>query len=189
LIASFTGFAPINDPAITILVSLDSPVGLHEGGEVAAPVFKRIAEQVLGYLDVPRDVPLDPKLLQAAYHRSGEADSSSLEDFTPGDFSSQPDAPEPTAKSTTAKQETPAVTVALDEGGDIPVPDFTGKTMREATEMCLQLGMEPVFVGSGLAVDQAPAPGAKVRREAKISVRFGADPPARRARPVSESRR
>src|SRR5215467_9378959 len=62
LIASFSGFAPINDPAVTILVSLDSPVGEHEGGQVAAPVFKRIAEQVLPYLDVPRDVPLSPKL-------------------------------------------------------------------------------------------------------------------------------
>ncbi len=69
LIASFTGFAPINNPAITILVSLDSPVGLHEGGMVAAPVFKRIAEQVLPYLDVPRDVPAgqaDAGLLQKA---------------------------------------------------------------------------------------------------------------------------
>src|ERR1041384_2448672 len=33
LIASFTGFAPINDPAVTILVSLDSPVGEHERSE------------------------------------------------------------------------------------------------------------------------------------------------------------
>src|SRR6266850_438963 len=56
LIASFTGFAPINNPAVTILVSLDSPVGEHEGGQVAAPVFRRIAEQVLPHLDVPRDV-------------------------------------------------------------------------------------------------------------------------------------
>jgi len=43
------------------LVSLDSPVGQHEGGQVAAPVFKRIAEQVLAYLNVPRDVPLSPQ--------------------------------------------------------------------------------------------------------------------------------
>ncbi len=43
-IASFTGFAPISNPAVSVLVSLDSPVGLHEGGMVAAPVFKRIAE-------------------------------------------------------------------------------------------------------------------------------------------------
>ena len=61
-IASFTGFAPVNNPAVTILVSLDSPMGLHEGGQVSAPVFKRIAEQVLPYLDVPRDVPLNHEI-------------------------------------------------------------------------------------------------------------------------------
>jgi beta-lactam-binding protein with PASTA domain len=72
-----------------------------------------------------------------------------------------------------AENPQPAVTVALDEGGDIAVPDFAGKTMRDVTEMCLRLGLEPVLVGSGLAVDAAPASGAKVRRGAKITVRFG----------------
>jgi len=174
LIASFSGFAPINDPAVTILVSLDSPVGEHEGGQVAAPVFKRIAEQVLPYLDVPRDVPVSPKLIQAAYQRSDREDESSLSDFTPVDFSAQPDQTPP-AESVERKalNPQPAVTVALDEGGDIAVPDFRGKTMRDVTEMCLRLGLEPVLVGSGLAVDVAPELGAKVRRGAKITVRFG----------------
>ena len=58
LIASFVGFAPINNPAVTILVQLDSPIGAHEGGSVAAPVFKRIAEQVLAYRNVPHDIPV-----------------------------------------------------------------------------------------------------------------------------------
>src|SRR6266446_3353768 len=93
LIASFTGFAPINDPAVTILVSLDSPVGQHEGGQVAAPVFKRIAEQVLPHLDVPRDVPIGPWLVKAAYKNREISDSAALEDFTPTDFSGQPDQP------------------------------------------------------------------------------------------------
>lgn len=58
-IASFTGFAPINNPAITVLVILDSPsVGSHEGGMAAAPVFSRVAQQVLGYLNVPHDIEL-----------------------------------------------------------------------------------------------------------------------------------
>src|SRR5437764_7006392 len=82
LIASFTGFAPISNPAVTILVSLDSPVGQHEEGQVAAPVFKRVAEQVLPYLDVPRDVPIGPRLVQAAYRNRDASDSSVLEDFT-----------------------------------------------------------------------------------------------------------
>jgi cell division protein FtsI (penicillin-binding protein 3) len=56
-IASFSGFAPVNNPAITVTVILDSPVGAHHhGGDVAAPVFSRIAQQVLEYLDIPHDV-------------------------------------------------------------------------------------------------------------------------------------
>jgi membrane peptidoglycan carboxypeptidase len=173
LIASFTGFAPINDPAVTILVSLDSPVGLHEGGQVAAPVFKRIAEQILPYLDVPRDVPLSPKLLQASYKHPEADESATLEDFTPVDFAAQPDQPPAQGKNSQPEPAKPSVTVALDEGGDIAVPDLRGRTMRDVTEMCLRLGLEPVLVGSGLAVDEAPADGAKVRRGAKITVRFG----------------
>jgi cell division protein FtsI (penicillin-binding protein 3) len=57
-VASFIGFSPVNTPAITIAVILDSPVGLHQGGQVCAPVFKRIAEQVLEYLHVPQDLDL-----------------------------------------------------------------------------------------------------------------------------------
>jgi len=57
-VASFAGFAPINNPAITVAVILDSAVGLHQGGQVCAPVFHRIAQQVLEYLHVPHDVEL-----------------------------------------------------------------------------------------------------------------------------------
>src|SRR6185437_4312426 len=57
-IASFVGFTPLNDPAIVVLVELDSPRGGHEGGAVAGPAFKRIAERVLPYLGVPHDVPV-----------------------------------------------------------------------------------------------------------------------------------
>ena len=181
LIASFTGFTPINDPAVTILVSLDSPVGQHEGGQVAAPVFKRIAEQVLAYLNVPRDVPLSPKLMQASYKNSDAEETASLEDFTPVDFAAQPDPLPALEKNSQPESAKPSVTVALDEGGDIAVPDFHGKTMRDVTEMCLTLGLEPVLVGSGLAVDEVPADGAKVRRGAKITVRFGTPEEAAKA--------
>jgi cell division protein FtsI (penicillin-binding protein 3) len=187
LIASFTGFAPINDPAVTILVSLDSPVGQHEGGQVAAPVFKRIAEQVLPYLDVARDTPLNPKLIQASYKRNEADENATLEDFTPVDFAALPDAPPAHENNTSAAAA--SVTVALDEGGDIAVPDFRGKTMRDVTEECLRLGLEPVLVGSGLAVEEAPQDGAKVRRGAKITVRFGTpEEAAKSAKPAAKKR-
>jgi cell division protein FtsI (penicillin-binding protein 3) len=189
LIASFTGFAPINNPAVTILISLDSPVGLREGGQVAAPVFKRIAEQVLSYLDVPRDVPLNPRLIQATYKRQMAGEATALEDFSPTDFSGQPDAP-PTASNQAEpepKSHAPEVAMAADEGGDISVPDFSGKTMREVTEMCLHLGLEPLLVGSNLAVEQHPEAGTQVWRGAKVTVQFGT-PPAKSAKAHRRSR-
>ncbi len=188
LIASFTGFAPINNPVVTILVSLDSPVGPHEGGMVAAPVFKRIAEQVLPYLEVPRDVPLNPRLIQAAYKRQDAVEESSLEDFTAADFSAQPEdtggdaAPVKAAKP---KPRVAEVMMGADEGGEITVPDFSGKTMREVTQTCLRLGLDPVLVGSNLATDQSPAEGSKVKRGARITVQFGTPPPQK---PASSAR-
>jgi cell division protein FtsI (penicillin-binding protein 3) len=175
-VASFTGFTPINNPAVTILVSIDSPVGLHEGGPVAAPVFKRIAEQVLPYLDVPRDVQLNPRLIQAAYKKQA-ADEASLDDFTPTDFSGQPEEAANESNQETVPLRSERVLqeiTAVDEaGGDIAVPDFSGKTMREVSEMCLRLGLEPVLVGSNLATDQTPAAGVHVRCGAKVTVQFG----------------
>jgi cell division protein FtsI (penicillin-binding protein 3) len=73
-IASFAGFAPVNNPAVTVAVILDSPVGPHQGGQVAAPVFQRITQQVLGYLNVPHDVPVPTtqQLLLAARKTKAE---------------------------------------------------------------------------------------------------------------------
>ena len=60
-IGSFAGFAPVNNPQIVVTVILDSAVGLHQGGQVSAPVFTRISQQVLEYLHVPHDLPLAPR--------------------------------------------------------------------------------------------------------------------------------
>jgi len=180
VIASFTGFAPINNPAVTILVSIDSPAGYpHDGATVSAPVFKSIAEQVLPYLDVPRDVPLSPRLLQTAYQARRETDDASLDDLTPVDFSAQSEQTEESAKPAASKvieQKPPEMTLAVDEGGDIAVPDFAGKTMREITEVCLRLGLDPVLVGSGVASEQTPEGGTKVRRGTKVTVEFATAP-------------
>jgi cell division protein FtsI (penicillin-binding protein 3) len=182
VIASFTGFAPINNPAVTILVSIDSPAGLpHDGASVAAPVFKRIAEQLLPYLDVPRDVPLSPQLVQAAYRTKRDTDDTSLDDLPPIDFSAQPEETEEVMKPEAAKSElvkSPEVLMVAEEGGDIVVPDFSGKTMREVIDGCTRLGLDPVLVGSRVAIQQTPAAGVKVRRGTKVTVQFG-DTPAR----------
>jgi len=174
LIASFVGFAPVNNPSVTILVQLDSPVGLHEGGSVAAPVFKRIAEQVLAYRNVPHDIPVAPTTLRAA-RRSQALQASDVSDFDPAQFSAagfsdpQPDA----AHAVVVPASFSATTVELAEGAGISVPDLAGKTVRQVTEICVQLGVKPVLIGTGTVQRQSPEPGAVVRHGASLTFQFG----------------
>jgi cell division protein FtsI/penicillin-binding protein 2 len=80
-VASFAGFAPINDPAITVVVVLDSAVGLHQGGQVSAPVFTRIAQQVLEYLHTPHDIEIPAsRQVLLARNKAGDKD---LEEGSP----------------------------------------------------------------------------------------------------------
>ena len=71
-VASFAGFAPINDPEIVVVVVIDTPIAAttiqREGGWVAAPVFHRIAQQVLEYMHAPHDleIPANRQTLLAA---------------------------------------------------------------------------------------------------------------------------
>jgi cell division protein FtsI/penicillin-binding protein 2 len=53
--ASFVGFAPLPRPHVTILVQIDEPKGTIYGGEVAAPVFQKIAQETLLNLRIPPD--------------------------------------------------------------------------------------------------------------------------------------
>ena len=52
-VASFVGFLPASEPEIGVIVVIDEPHEIHTGGRVAAPVFARIAEQTVRYLNIP----------------------------------------------------------------------------------------------------------------------------------------
>src|ERR1700691_5414580 len=80
-VASLAGFAPLNNPQIVVAVILDSAVGLHQGGQVSAPVFRRVTQQVLEYLHTPHDLPLAPnRQLLLAQAKTKDKD---LEEGTP----------------------------------------------------------------------------------------------------------
>jgi cell division protein FtsI (penicillin-binding protein 3) len=57
-VGSFVGYVPAEDPQLTIAVVIDEPQAEAWGGVVAAPVFKKIAEQVLPYIGVSPRQPV-----------------------------------------------------------------------------------------------------------------------------------
>jgi cell division protein FtsI (penicillin-binding protein 3) len=166
--SSFVGFAPVNNPVISILVVLDSPVGPHHGGEVGGPVFKRVAEQVLAYRDEPHDVPAPSdvetaKNIQAAPRPVSRTDGTS-------------DATQARFQAAVEKTQLPGgapPTVAFGDSPAVVVPSLSGQTVRGVTEQCSRLGLMPSLIGSGVAVEQFPAAGAQVLRGSRVTVRFG----------------
>jgi cell division protein FtsI (penicillin-binding protein 3) len=233
-VASFAGFAPINDPQIAVVVILDSAVGLHQGGQISAPVFQRITQQVLEYLHVQHDVQLpanrqvllarrdvpDASLEESSPDHLGanldlaDADTDTNNDETPairaaakpGAVGAQvvqaaqtargPDRSPPAAPTTTtataaanspveslpdqpsensSAQKLPASgTVVLDvEEGGIEVPSFLGKNLRVAIEAAQDAGLDLDAIGSGVAREQSPLPGAHVAAGSRITVHFG----------------
>jgi cell division protein FtsI (penicillin-binding protein 3) len=66
-VASFVGFAPVNDPAITMVIVMDSPqASMHYGASASAPMFHELAQQILEYLGVPHDQDIKTTVQMAA---------------------------------------------------------------------------------------------------------------------------
>jgi cell division protein FtsI (penicillin-binding protein 3) len=136
-VASFVGYVPASRPALVILASLDSPKGeKNEGGDVAAPLFARVAERALRRLAVPPDdpsrvlramaLPEDGRLRPAAYR-----------------------GPEPAAPR--AEDDEPR-----------RMPDLRGRPAREAAILAARRGLIVELRGSGRVVAQSPDPGAEI---------------------------
>jgi cell division protein FtsI/penicillin-binding protein 2 len=110
-VGSFAGFAPVNNPAITVAVILDSALGLHQGGQISAPVFQRVTQQVLEYLHVPHDVELPAsRQLMLASKKAKADDLAEGSPDHPGDpvdlaessATSVPEQPAPQTRETTS---------------------------------------------------------------------------------------
>ncbi|MFW6131729.1 MAG: peptidoglycan D,D-transpeptidase FtsI family protein [Candidatus Aminicenantaceae bacterium] len=63
--ASFIGFLPLNNPSFSIIVVIDEPKGEYYGGKIAAPVFKKIATQILRYMNIPNKEKLSKGIITA----------------------------------------------------------------------------------------------------------------------------
>jgi cell division protein FtsI (penicillin-binding protein 3) len=173
--SSFVGFAPAEDPAVTILVVIDTPVGAHRGSEVAAPVFRAIAEQTLGYLNVPQDNP--SRWLQAASSAPAGPppdDEDGWAGFPPlvSEWSGAATSPLRKVSLSRPSLREFRETVVLDDSPGVTIPSFSGMGLREVAEQCQRLGLELSVQGSGLAVEQVPSARTRVAPGSSIWVRF-----------------
>jgi membrane peptidoglycan carboxypeptidase len=180
-VASFAGFAPIENPAVVIIVVIDEPAGSYYGGTVAAPVFRAIAENVLPYLGVSPDTEFktpaggDDELARQS-EADGEAASSSAhhaQHSSPESAAQQAMLPQVVERSGRGAGGVREVVYAAATERALLMPDVRGRSVREAARICAQLGLELEAHGDGRAVGQSPAAGARVEAGQTVSVEFG----------------
>ena len=171
-VASFAGYAPARNPKISAVVVVDEPQGPDGGGEVAAPVFRRIVEQILRYESVPSDFPEDGP---------GYTEESEVPTLAPPTTIPPEDVIldqwEVVDASFQGNPGLPTASADPDESGHyapvgIPVPAFYGKSLRQAADDSLRLGLRLQSSGSGVAVAQTPTPGTPVPAGTRVQVQF-----------------
>ncbi len=212
-IASFIGFAPLDDPKVLVYVMVDEP-NYPYGGVVAAPVFAAVMRDVLPYLGIPPTGPaggddrseppseLPPGLTPARPEEQVEVpdllnltveEARSLAGQAGLDLEVQgsgervrsqlPPGGALVPRGTRLRVYTGAGPGVGAVGGLVTVPSLEGKTLREVAQLLGAMGLGLEASGSGLAVWQEPPPGTRLPPGGTVRVRFEPPPGAQELLP------
>ena len=172
-LASFCGFAPVNDPALVGVVMLYDPRGeFYYGGRIAAPLFASVMRRALRQMDVPPSKRL-PRKSQPAQPLANDL----LADFVEGRAES-PEASEPLelAQNLAAPERVQPSEMRTETRSEKVAPDMRGLTMREALSLASSLEIEIEATGSGIAQEQFPEPKETLAQGQPLRLRFGLAP-------------
>jgi penicillin-binding protein 2 len=168
-IGSFVGFAPVKNPAVVIIVVIDEPQGAYHGGDVAAPVFREIAEQILPDLSVSPDTQIKPG--PEAIAQSFSPAPQKLRDEQTQTAAREATMPQVAARSFSGQTKEVVFAVATKRAA--LMPDLRGQSVRDVARTCQQLGLRLEARGEGHAMRQTPEPGAEVDPGLVVRVDFG----------------
>ena len=166
--ASFVGFVPAEKPRLVVAVVLDEPMIGRYGGDLAGPVFRRVAEASLRHLGVP------PSNVQAKV--KGVAKNADAEAASAAAALAATAAKVEAAEAEGDKPATTTVTAANVIGPPAPngikVPDAVGMGARSAMKAIGAAGLVPVVEGTGRLVRQIPVAGAQVPKGSPVRLVF-----------------
>ncbi len=162
-VASFAGFAPIDNPEIACIVSIDEPRGAYHGGDAAAPVFARVVADALHILGVPPED--DPRSnLVAGDFRVYDLPSSVTDSYVAQSADARPSLD--VAQSAAEQQTAPR------EYASVVVPDLTGRGIRDAIALCAERGLKIKASGEGIVSSQSPPPGTLITQDTICHVKL-----------------
>ncbi|MEO8801446.1 MAG: penicillin-binding transpeptidase domain-containing protein [Polyangiaceae bacterium] len=155
--SSFVGFVPAEHPRLVVAVVLDEPMIGHYGGDLAGPVFRRVAEQSLRYLGV---TPSTPAAKLAKVTRADDPADVTIAAIA------NPNQTPPNESIVPVQNLVPL-------GPDaVRIPDLTGLGARAAANTLMGLGLVPQIEGSGRVGKQSPAAGSAAAKGSSVRLVF-----------------
>ena len=170
-IASYQGFAPLEEPALAAIIVINEPRGHYHGGQVAAPAFRQIMERSLIHLRVPRDESPEreePPVPQGGRELADSGSVSLKEEQIPVEHLEKT-VLQLMEESPLSQELQGAITV---ETGTFVLPDFSGLSLRQVAREFSQLGLRLKVSGRGVAVGQRPPAGSTVSKDMVCEVFF-----------------
>ena len=169
-VGSFVGFAPVSNPQVVIIVVIDEPAGAYHGGDVAAPIFREVAEQILPNLGIMPDIETSsvPELV-AQVNEDPERAAKMREEQAQSEQQRQ--ATMPTVDSNGGRGGEVVYAVANKKA--MLMPDLRGRSVRDVARTCAQLGLQVEARGEGRVLKQSPSAGTEVSTGQLIYVDFG----------------
>jgi cell division protein FtsI (penicillin-binding protein 3) len=177
---SFMGFAPVTNPAVIAVVTLNGTRGeAGFGAEVAIPTWKVVVTEALRILDVPKDLPDSPATpTEIANNQKDQG----VNDLSIADLGGdRPNILEDTDDDESAAPRKVAFVGPLAPSAAPPaptapaagtVPNFKGMTLRAVLTEAAAKGLPIQPDGTGVARVQTPPPGAVLHRGERIRVQF-----------------
>ncbi len=165
--ASFAGFVPADKPRLVIAVVLDEPMIGRYGGDLAGPVFRRVAEASLRYLGVPPSNSA-PRIKNVA--KAADPTEATLVALKAAEL-----------KENEKTEPRPEGAIAVAGGppqagpplpSSVKVPDIAGMGARDAVRAVGAVGLVPVVEGSGRLVKQLPTAGTAVPKGSSVRLVF-----------------
>ena len=181
-IGSFYGFAPADDPLISILVVVnEAQVPVDYGGTTAAPFARQVFEEVLPLLGVERFAEISAEVLVPDI--KGLTISEARRTLTEVGLTLMDD-----GASSVVLDQLPPAGATLKEGGHVMaytaagesltpedlvcVPELTGLSDVDCARLLRQRGLVLSMVGTGVCVRQVPAAGEYVEPGTSVLVTF-----------------
>ncbi len=188
-VASFIGLAPSDDPRLVVMVVVDAPQGYpYYGGWVAAPAAREIISDSLRYLEVPlrtvegniapqqAEQVIIPNVINLPLAEAQSLMGNrglTVKVVGEGGLVWQ-QTPRAGSKLTKGAQ----VIISMSPydkdgiGGEITVPNLSGKSMKEVARILAELGLHMIPEGHGISSNQSPAAGKVVTQGSTIKVEF-----------------